>query len=100
MNDFGVVKRQRQDIINKLHKDFVFLIRNEWFRSTGIFNSTIGPLSDMLHNLTQPSFEYFDSELAKYFAYLKDNRHILTANLVHIDEQIEMINKYFQRVEK
>ncbi|GAK30770.1 hypothetical protein WOSG25_050420 [Weissella oryzae SG25] len=100
MNEFEATLQQRQDIINKLHADFVFLIRNEWFSSTGIFNSVIGPLSDRLHNLTQPSYEYFDDELAEYVAYLKDNHHVLVENpnLIRINVQIEMINKYFQRL--
>ncbi|GAK31940.1 endoglucanase [Weissella oryzae SG25] len=70
MNEFKATLQQRQDIINKLHADFVLLIRNEWFRSTGIFNSIIGPLSDMLHNLVKPTYEYFDSDLAYYSTYL------------------------------
>ncbi|GAK31894.1 hypothetical protein WOSG25_190020 [Weissella oryzae SG25] len=98
MNDFGVIKKQRQDIINELHTDFVFLIRNEWFKSAGIFNSIIGPLSDMLHNLAKPTYEYFDSELAYYSTYLKENRSVLLTNFFPANRQLEMINKYFQKL--
>ena len=93
-----VTRRMRQDLIIKIHVDFVKIIRDRLGNKIIFPDTFIVIITELLLNLNDPNSKYFDGDLHHYFNYINDEeiRAILKDRLY---EQINLINEYFKVIQ-